>query len=161
MGRLIKTFADKSYIEYAQGSFDNWCVYFINKNGYRKAPRDTEYFIELKDLSVKYGATRIYDDFCKVYNWTTETLSTETLESITKLSKEYKEDALKIDKLLSILYVSMISEEQKENTKLGKRIKRLGMHVLLIENQSVEYAANFMRGKNWREIDFDCTIRGF
>jgi hypothetical protein len=35
------------------------------------------------------------------------------LESIAKLSKEYKEDALKIDKLFSILYVSMISEEQQ------------------------------------------------
>lgn len=80
---------------------------------------------------------------------------------ITDISSEYGDDALKVDIIFSILYVAMISEEKVVYTKLGKRIKRLGVHLLLIENKSVEYSANVMRGKGWREIDADCRRRGF
>jgi len=55
----------------------------------------------------------------------------------------------------------MISEENKANTRLGKRIKRLGVHKLLIENQPVYEAANFMRGMDWRTIDRLCAERNF
>ena len=55
----------------------------------------------------------------------------------------------------------MISEEKVTYTKLGKRIKRLGVHLLLLENASVSYAANIMRGKKWYDIDADCKERGF
>lgn len=57
--------------------------------------------------------------------------------------------------------MAMISEEQKEHTKLGKRIKRLGIHKLLIEGIPVNKAANFMRGMKWREIDKICLKLGF
>jgi len=55
----------------------------------------------------------------------------------------------------------MIAEERKANTRLGKRIKRLGIHALLMESVSVANAANFMRGMGWREIDRLCRERGF
>ena len=162
MGPLIKVFSDASYIEYDRGSFDDWCVYYIAPSGIRKPPRDTEYFQTLKELSEKYGVSRIYHDFTKVYTWTDNQLSKRSLDLITELSTEYEnEDILTIDKTFSIIYCGMVAEERKRNTKLGKRIKRLGIHVLLLENESVAYAAHFMRGKNWRDIDFDCRQRGF
>ena len=51
-----------------------------------------------------------------------------------------------IHTIFSILYMAMIAEERKAGTRLGKRIKRLGIHKLLIENIPVREAANFMRG---------------
>ena len=55
----------------------------------------------------------------------------------------------------------MVAEEKKAGTRLGKRIKRLGVYKLLVENLSVEESANFMRGMNWRQIDALCRERGF
>ena len=55
----------------------------------------------------------------------------------------------------------MIAEENKAFTRLGKRIKRLGIYKLLIENKSVQQSANFMRGMGWREISDLCNERGF
>ena len=55
----------------------------------------------------------------------------------------------------------MIAEENKAFTKLGKRIKRLGVYTLLIEKKPLKYSTNFMRGKRWREIDKLCKERGF
>lgn len=55
----------------------------------------------------------------------------------------------------------MIAEEQKQFTRLGKRIKRLGIHMLLLESKSVHEAANFIRGMGWRDIATHCDERGF
>lgn len=46
-------------------------------------------------------------------------------------------------------------------TKLGKRIKRLGMHQTLVDKIDPEIAAHFSRGMKWTEIDEHCTARGF
>ena len=67
----------------------------------------------------------------------------------------------KLDMLFTILYMGMIAEERKANTRLGKRIKRLGVHMLLLEGREVDDAANCMRGMNWREIDALCKARKF
>ena len=76
-------------------------------------------------------------------------------------SANYGIHALKFAKVFSILYMGMVAEENKRFTRLGKRIKRLGMHMLLVERQDVDYAANFMRNMKWREIDVMCRERGF
>lgn len=68
---------------------------------------------------------------------------------------------LRFAQIYTILYMGMVAEERKAGTRLGKRIKRLGVHKLLVENQSVSDAANFMRGMRWREIDALCSARGY
>lgn len=55
----------------------------------------------------------------------------------------------------------MIAEKRKQYTRLGKRIKRLGIYKLLIEKSNIYEAANFMRGMNWKDIDKLCKNRGF
>lgn len=161
MSKIIKTFADNSYLEYDRGKFDDWCVYYSLPNGTRKPPHDTEYFSDLKNFSNVYGVERLYNDFVKVYDLTKKDIDGSVLKRISKIALEYDTDALKIDIIFSILYMAMIAEERKKNTRLGKRIKRLGIHMLLIENQSVFKSANFMRGMKWIEIDKLCRERGF
>ena len=103
----------------------------------------------------------MYGDYVKVYQRTRSQIDERVLDDIHILSETYGTDALRVEKLFSILYMAMISEENKANTRLGKRIKRLGVHKLLIENQPVYEAANFMRGMDWRTIDRLCAERNF
>lgn len=161
MGQLVKTFSDGSFLEYDRGSFDKWCVYFTNRNGKRNPPRDADYFRQLKTLATKYGTERIYNDFVRVYNVTGKDVEQFSLDTITEIAAFYGNDTLAVDILFSTLYMAMISEENKANTHLGKRIKRLGIHKLLVEGESVSYAANFMYDMNWQKIAALCKERGF
>ena len=158
---IIKRFSDGAFLESAQGSFDEWCVYITNAQGERRPPYDRDYFGFLKKISTVFGVEKIYSDFVSIYERTEDEIVEATLEHIEAIAETYGTKSLQMEKIFTILYMAMIAEENKRNTKLGKRIKRLGMHVLLLENQSVEYAANFMRGKGWREIDGLCRERGF
>ncbi len=161
MGDLIKSFGDGAFLEYDRGCFDEWCVYMTNSNGQRKAPRDADYFSELTNLASKHGTNKVYGDYATVYELTGKQIDQGVLATISSVASTYGEDALEMDKILSILYMAMIAEERRAYTRLGKRIKRLGVHKLLIEGVSVQEAANFMRGMNWKEIDQICKEIGF
>lgn len=159
---IIKKFSDGSYLEYARGKFDDWCVYLTSSEGNRRPPSDTGYFQQIKTLARKYGAERIYEDYVSIYDQTGKQIDNQVLEHISRIAGGYApEDALPVDVLFTILYMAMIAEEMKANTRLGRRIKRLGIYYLLYENASVAYAANFMRGMGWRDIARLCEERGF
>lgn len=161
MGQLVRRFFDGSFLEYDRGGFDDWCVYLTDASGHREPPRDEAYFAQLKLLAQQFGTDKVYGDYVKVYHWTGTQINERVLDDIQLLSKTYGKNALRVEKLFSILYMAMISEENKANTRLGKRIKRLGIHKLLVENWSVHKAANFMRGMPWRTIARLCEERGF
>ena len=161
MGKRIKSFADGSYLEYDRGSFDDWCVYLAKGDGSRRPPRDVDYFHQLKHFADQYGVNRIYNDYVRMYDLTGKQVEMSVLSDITVIASAYGKDSLQIDVIFSILYMAMIAEERKEHTCLGKRIKRLGIHKLLIENRDVGDAANFMRGMSWRTIDALCKGCGF
>ncbi len=161
MGRIIKTFPGGCMLEYDRGSFDDWCVYLTGPDGRRSPPRDLAYFTRLKRYAAKHGANRLYADFVRLYHRTGKDVEEAVLAAITRTAAAYGEEALGVDIVFTILYMGMIAEERRENTRLGKRIKRLGMHILLAENASPAAAAHFMRGMGWREIDRLCRERGF
>ena len=152
---------DGKYLCYSKGQFDDWCVYEVDKNGLKKAPKDIDYFNDLYDYAKIFDNTEIYDDFVKIYNMTTKKLESSVVQEIKKLSNKYGKFNDEIFRIFSTLYMAMISEQNKKNTKLGKRIKRLGVYFLLIKKQTPEYCANFMTGKKWQEIDLLCLEGGF
>ena len=161
MGQIIKNFGNGYYLEYDRGSFDDWCVYFTQPNGKRNPPKDIDYFSDLKEIAAKYGTECIYQDYVRVYDMTGKQPENRVLVEISAIAKQYASDSLKVDIILSILYLAMIAEENKRYSRLGKRIKRLGVFLLLMEDQSVHCSANFMRGMKWQEIDKLCKERGF
>ncbi|MDY5045945.1 DUF7004 family protein [Phascolarctobacterium sp.] len=161
MGKKIKTFSNGSYLEYDRGSFDDWCVYLTDSTGNRRPPRDIDYFSTLVSLAGEYSSERIYSDYCDIYDRTGKVLDNTVLEYITTVASTYGANALLVNQIFSILYMAMIAEEQKKYTKLGKRIKRLGIYKLLIESTPAREAANFMRGMGWRDIAEMCKERGF
>lgn len=159
---IIKTFSDGSYLEYAKGSFDQWCVFMVNPTKrFRQPPRDIQYFGFLKFQARRFGCKKIYDDFVAIYDMTHKDVERCVLEKIDTIAATYDDAALAFSKIYTILYMGMIAEEKKERTRLGKRIKRLGIHKLLIEEWFAEEAANFMRKMNWRTIDLMCKELGF
>lgn len=161
MGRLIKEFKDGSFLEYDRGAFDNWCVYLKRPNTQRYAPKDYQYFKRLTEYSLEYPAEQIYDDFVTIYNATTKKTEEHVFDLIEELSKKYGDKATDIAIDFSIMYMGMVAEENKAYTKLGKRIKRLGVHQVLIEKIPYNIAANYSKNKNWKDIDKECIKRGF
>lgn len=161
MGEKVINFKNGVALEFGQGKIDGWCVYVTDVDGKRSAPKDIDYFAELKELSYKYGPEKIYKDFISFYDKTGKELDSEVFDLISNLASCYGEDSIDIEILFSILYMGMLAEENKKNTRLGKRIKRLGLYTLLIEDETVDDSANFMTGMKCGVIDKLCKERGF
>lgn len=161
MARLIKTFSDGRILEFDQGRFDLFCIYLKSPDNSRFAPLDIQYFTELFSFGRKYGMKKIYDDFLKIYIKTNRILDQNVLNEIDTICESYNVDALTINILFTIVYAGMISEENKAFTKLGKRIKRLGLHQVLIENIHPKIAVNYSKGKSWKVLDLEMRQKGF
>jgi len=161
MARQIKIFSDASVLEYDKGAFDDWCVYLSRPTIQRYPPTDVQYFTRLKQLGQTHTAQKIYSDYIQIYDRTNASLDSAVLGSVTQLTSTYGTDSLEMDILLTIIYAGMVAEENKAYAILKKRIKRLGMHQILVENTSADYAAHFSRGKKWRDLDVLCKERGF
>ncbi|MDM8547570.1 hypothetical protein QUF61_13850 [Candidatus Venteria ishoeyi] len=160
MKTIIKVFSDNSQLEFDRGSFDDWCIYLVSQEQ-RKPPKDSEYFTRLQALSQIHSPEKIYQDFVKIFDYTNARLNPKMLAGITRLASHYGNDALEMDKLFTILYAGMVAEENKQHAVLKKRIKRLGMHQVLVEGLKPDIAAHFSRGKKWRELDKICREKGF
>ncbi|MGM0504697.1 MAG: DUF7004 family protein [Bacteroidota bacterium] len=161
MATLIKEISDGSVIEFDSGSFDDWCVY-LQRNGETKyPPTDVQYFTELKKIGEKHTNKKIYDDFVKIYNATNSKINNGLLQKITEIASDYGEDKIIMDIWFTVIYAGMVAEENKKYAILKKRVKRLGMHQILIEDQTPGFAANYSKGKKWRELDVVMKKYGF
>jgi hypothetical protein len=161
MATLIKNVRERNIVEFDNGTFDNWCVYLTRAGEVRYAPKDTEYFAIIKSFGKKYGNKKVYDDFVTFYQPTSKVIDKNVLDLITTLADKYDKDAEEIDIWFTVVYGGMVAEENKAFAKLKKRIKRLGLHQVLMEGMSVEDAAHYSRGKKWRDLDIEMWQRGF
>ena len=153
MSQKLNSFSNGGFIEFDSGCFDGWCVFVTLPGRQRFAPADVQYFTRLKELGEKFGPQKIYDDFVVIYNRTTKNVDSKVFELIAALSRFYETDALEMELWLNVIYAGMIAEENKENAILKKRIKRLGVHQVLIDGVSPEKAAVFSKGKKWKDLD--------
>lgn len=161
MPTLIKNVRNRNIVEFDSGSFDDWCVYLTQPQQLRYAPRDTEYFSKLKFFGNAHTPKKIYNDFVTFYIPTNRNIDVNILNLITRLTDDYGADAEEMDIWFSVIYAGMVAEENKTNAILKKRIKRLGMHQVLIEGLDPNLAANFSKGKKWKELDALMRERGF
>ncbi len=142
------------------GQFDEWKIFHTTPEGKQYPPLDVQYFSFFKKLSNEYSPEVVYNDFVYFYEVTSTYVSKTVLEIINELSKKYKNsEEVRIN--FTIIYAGMIAEENKERTKLGKRIKRLGMYQLLIDDFKPEEAANFSRGKKSKELNLIMKSKNF
>jgi hypothetical protein len=151
---LIKELRKGRKVIFDSGAFDAWCVYVVETDGSRTAPRDTQYFSELQSIATKYTNNKVYNDFVRIYDLTNSQIGANILSLIDEIVETYnEEDKIIIEQWFAVIYGGMIAEEKKENAILKKRIKRLGMYQALILNMPANEAANFSRGKGWRDLD--------
>ena len=158
--QAFRTFADGSSIGFGRGKIDNFCVYVKDETGVR-APLDTEYFQFIHDLATEHGTLAVYNAFKKIYDVAEKELLPEAISVIDQVSERFSASKLKPEFYFSILYLCMVAEQNYPNTRLGKRLKRLGLYQLLFEEMNVHEAANWSRGKSWRVIADECEKRGF
>lgn len=162
---VFKTEDQRVMLGFGPGKFDDWCIYVISQDKkWMKFPTDEWYFGIVKSWTAFRAPELIYADFVKIYDATTADANLpatrKVIEIIRGLTFNYKDDfeALVI---FTILYMGMIAEENKAGAVLKKRIKRLGMHQVLIEGLPVEEAAHFSRGRSTFELAPYCLERGF
>ena len=150
---------DDSYLAFSQGRFDNWCVYHVSNNNVH-AVKDREVFALLAKYSNNSARFKLYAHFVSIFDTTTATLNRSVISKIRSVAKDY-DNVSEISFILLFLYAGMVAEENKKKAILKKFIKRLGVHQVLIEGMAPELAANYSRGKNWRELQSECIARGF
>lgn len=135
-------------------------MYVTRSSQPRTAPLDAEYFSTLRELHVRFPG--LYDDFIEVFNRTTADVDAALLAHISEIASQYPPSVrTDIDVLVTTLWAAMIAEENRAHAPLGKRIKRLGVHQVLVEGMPVKEATVFSRGKPWRELEKLCEARGF
>jgi len=145
-------------LSFTRGKFDEWCVH-VSGHYLPQYPKDEWYFMKLKDYKESLNDL-VYEDFKYVYLATTKELDEKIFESIKKLSKNYPNPD-EAEAVFSVLYMTMLAEENKQGAILRKRIKRLGVHQVLVENMTPKKAASFSKGKPAIELAKECWTRGF
>ena len=130
---MVRRFSDGSELRFGRGRFDKWCVFYRELDGKRKALLDADYFADLRNLAEKYGVDRIFGNFEAVFREVNHVDLPEArvLDAISSCSLWYGEDALKFEKTMTVLYATMIAEENKRNGYVGKYLKRLAVYELL------------------------------
>lgn len=156
----FRIYDDGSSIGFGKGKIDNYCVYF-KENRSTRAPLDTEYFNFIYELAEEFGTVKVYSAFKKLYNMAEKEINQDAVQIIDEIANNFRLWREKCSKYFTILYMAMVAEENYPNTKLGKRLKRLGIYQMLFEGMNVDQAANWSRGKPWREISEECEKRGF
>lgn len=167
---VVKSFPGGTSIGFTEGKFDRWCVQervFV----WIRRPTDAGCFARLLELAQRYGTDKVMADFVAVYDAMGvkpprgDLLpSDQVLDLITRLSAAYGSspgDDVRTDRLFTTLYLTMIAEENKAKAVLGKRIKRLGVHLVLMEGRKPEEAAAFPTGKKAAELSALCQSYGF
>ncbi|MBN1117577.1 MAG: hypothetical protein JXA77_10250 [Bacteroidales bacterium] len=160
MSDVLCKFKDGSYVKFGKGRFDNWCVFLYTNSKGLYAPKDVEYFEYFARESKILSADKVYGHFVGIYNKTDRTISEEVIKFIHNISSSYS-NSLIAAQWFVVIYAGMVAEENKKNAILKKRIKRLGMHQVIIENLSPSIAAAFSKGKKWNELDLECKKRNF
>jgi hypothetical protein len=162
MHQQVKVLQNSRRVIFDKGKFDDWCVYVVEKDGTKKAPFDKTYFEDLYRISQKYPADKVYNDFVLIYDKTTKAVEHSVLTLIEKIVTTYnKEDQTSVEQWMTVLYAGMVAEENKDKTVLKKRIKRLGMHQVLVLTMPAEEAAKFSKGRKWKELDAIMLTYGF
>lgn len=145
-------------IKFGRGNFDDWAV-IVDYPNVPKMPKDIWYFAKLSIYKTKLGS-RVYDDFVQLYEKVTAEIDSNVFDWIQEITADYPNPE-EAELVFGILYMTMIAEENKAGAILKKRIKRLGVHQLLIDKMPLSIVVDYSKGKPATELVLECHSRGF
>jgi len=175
---LIRQFNNekKSRLEFTTGSFDRYAVrytYYDDLNvPIRKFPLDREYFKALQNIGDWYdkenGRKVVYDDLYSIYEKVPQVemidcnnpVDANVVNYIPTIAKKYNAYKDKIELIYTIIYAGMLAEQLKEGAVVGKSVKMLGLHQVLLEDMNCQSAANCSKNKTAKTIQLMCKDRG-
>lgn len=144
--RTLKVFEDGVSMCFEPGHFDDYMLTFYNSRGDRiETPTDTflfESLLHFFDPGEAWPLVQKIADRIK---------KRQTIEPIVHHLLE-----LNKYKLMHMIGALFLAEELRENTKLGLRIKLLGIYQVLILGMSPLEVASWSVGKRWYDIDAEC-----
>ncbi|MCW8107147.1 hypothetical protein OPS25_01345 [Alteromonas ponticola] len=160
----LKHFSDDSKFEFTRGNFDDWLVRYHSPEQDVIKPTDEQMLTEVLHIIAEQTVDSFYEAFCLVYERTSKSIDESIYDLIENICEPFitkRKHYYRLGKTLLLYYLTMVSEENKVNTKLGKRIKWLSVHQILFDGFQPNQAASYSRGKQYYEVAKSCTERGF
>lgn len=156
MKKLI-TFSDGSYLAFDKGKIDEFRVSFYDEtDNLSHSPKDTEFLWFFKKLAEKGNNPReVFDELLAI----AKQINKDT-EISTVVLPHHAKDKSQI-RYYYALIAAMIAEENKEIHIVGKRVKLLGLHQVLLQDMHPKIAAKWSVGMPWKDIDKECKKWGF
>jgi len=151
--RVLKEFSDGQKLVFDTGKVDDYRVTYMDGSGRPMLSPTDEFFFK---FALSLGRNKSV--------WGIIQFIADQIDSRTEFSQ--------IDiptlhgtewelKMFSAYAAAVIAEERKRWSKLGKRVKLLGYYQVLILGYTPIEAANWSRGRGWREISLECSKYGF
>ena len=135
------------------------------------APEDIDYMQDIRDLAAKYGQDRVWESFLALYESIPQehgvNLTRAMTEKVVEIASQFPEEE-NLRMTLDCLLCAMIAENNrlkkygsKYDTKLGKKIKALGVYQAIYEtDMTIRQVADYSKSKGWRWISEECAKRG-
>jgi hypothetical protein len=156
----IYTTAAGDRIYFGEGWFDGWCVFLEQPGCAFYAPSDADYFSAFLTMARLTSRECVYASFLLLYLKTEKDVTSDALAVIAAEAAKYGTYAPGAETWLAVIYGGMVAEENKKAAVLRKRIKRLGVHQLLIKGMPIQYAASWSRDRGCMEIQRECEKYG-
>lgn len=123
-----------------------------------EVPHDSWYFNILRELTYKYDKDVLWEYFITLYNSIPQMRDIhperDMVGIINRICLHYSEKNIRT--VFDILTLAMIAENNKllpYPSKLGKKLKALGVYQSIFSDMSMHEITHFSKGKTWRDID--------
>ena len=142
-------------IFFGKGRIDDWGAWMAvpTQEGYYCALPSDKYYFGIVDSMVKiYGQYPVFLDFVRIFVLAGKTIDPKVVNEIRQMATRYSDNENWALNMMLHVYYGMVAEENKENTKIGKQIKMLGLYDIIFNGKSVEDAACCNIGRDWGSI---------
>lgn len=149
---VLTTFKDKTQLVFKEGRFDKYLVTLIDNNGNSFSPKDVDFLNFFQTYSDRQDLWELLLELSQFLDKDTA-FSDLVIPSI--------KDTIEEKKMFAAYAATLIAEENRAKTKLGKRIKLIAAHQVLIQGWQPQKAADWSRGLRWATISQECDRYGF
>jgi hypothetical protein len=160
--RLIRAFSNGAFLEYARsGDVPNFQIYYVDFKGQRRRASREEALSRLVSFSESHDRLDLYHRYSRLYELSSHDIESEVLKQIDLWAKDYAMGDLSFQCLYSFLYAELVLMSGEISGLSERRLQRLAIHHVLIEERPVSYACRFSTKVSRDRVIAECVLRGF